>query len=59
MNWAELMDESKFNDELSNFLQVMMKIAQFCPPDKGHEFYESQYASSWEAVIDSREPKNY
>mmetsp|Transcript_5971 Transcript_5971/g.5267 ORF Transcript_5971/g.5267 Transcript_5971/m.5267 type:complete len:517 (+) Transcript_5971:1801-3351(+) len=59
IDWSKLMDQSSRNEELSSFLSCIMGMAQSCPPDKGHEYYENLYGQHWEALIDKREKKNY
>jgi len=60
LDWNRLIQDNEVNKEdLSHFLNFLLKLGAHVPADKSQEFYESAFGKAWERLIDKYEPKNH
>ncbi len=60
IDWCRLIQESEINkDDLSQFLNFLLRLASQVPSDKSQEHYEREFGKAWERLIDKQEPKSH
>ena len=60
LDWCQMIKESEVDKEdLSNFLNFLLRLSKHIPTDKSQEYYEGVFGRAWERLVDKREPKSH
>ena len=60
LDWCRLIQESEVDKEdLSHFLNFLLKLSSNVPTDQSHEFYEGVFGKAWERLIDKRDLRSH